>query len=185
MGTKDTPELWPGQKMALFLGISDRRLRALVDERVIQPTVVTSGGRRVRRYDPIATNIAYREYAIKNAVKRAVQSRPDEADVAELQKQKLAADAQLSEARLVAQTYINDMNSGKLVWVENVEREYRDFMVVLRKFVLAIPARVTGMLSGSVEAEESRRISAELKKELTDLLGSFVVSGKEKLDEEA
>lgn len=174
MAKKDErEELWDPLQMAAFLGISDRTLRSLVERKIITPTLVPEGGHRVRRFEPIKTNVAYRDYCVKTALDRQKRNHGGTDDVEQLKRQKLAAEALLKEAQLVNQQYVNDLNSGRLIRVELVERNYRRFLTDLRKYLFAIPSRVVGILSGLVAPEDAKRASSTIDREVRSIMEAF------------
>lgn len=171
-------ELWTGLRMSRFLGITDRQLRSLVDQHVITPTLVKHNGRQVRRYEPVSVNAAYREYSIQNALKRQQARNPggdDNEDLALRLKQLQAAVRAEQAEKLRLQ---NQLNRGELLPRAEVMDDLRHFLIPLKRFVLSVPSRVVGMLSGTIDPLEVRRVSSQLMAECNDSLRDFVLAGE-------
>ena len=171
-------ELWTGLRMSCFLGITDRQLRSLVEQHVITPTLVKSGGRNVRRYEPISVNTAYREYSIQNALKRRqAHSLPQpEAEDMTLRLKRLQVAVRKEQAEKLRLQ--NQLNRGELLPRSEVMDDLRGFLIPLKRFVMSIPSRVVGMLSGIIDPLEVRRVSSQLTVECNDNLRNFVLAGE-------
>ena len=178
---EDGTELWTGLRMAKFLGISDRQLRTLVEREIITPTLVTAGGKRQRRYEPIGVIAAYREYKVADALRVQASKKSavsavgaDGGDVDEqLKRYRMALIAEQTEN----QKHKNLVNDGTLLYADVVKDDLRRFFVSFKRFALSIPSRMTGMISGRLEPLEVRRISGELMREVKEMLRDFVVAG--------
>ena len=55
--------------------------------------------------------------------------------------------------------------------------DYAKFFVVFKKFAMALPSRIIGMIAGALEPVEARRVEKEIAQEINRLLGAFVIAG--------
>lgn len=159
--------------IAQVFGVTVRRVQQLTQEGIIKTTSVLENGRTVRRYDLIPTIQAYIQYLSDKAYGR--EHRTDKE--IELREQKLQADIALKESQGELHQLKTKIAAGQYISVEDVELDYAKFFVSFKKFAMALPARLAGMLSGSVDPTELRRAEKELSAETNSLLQSFVVAG--------
>lgn len=161
-----TPEL------AQLFGLSDRRIQQLTADGTIHAEVVTIDGHQVRRYDLIPTVHDY-VTSLQDKIKKG--SRTDKE--IELREQKMEADIALRESQGELHRLKTAIAAGDYISIEEVRLDYAKFFVVFKKFAMSMPARVSGMLSGSIEPLEARRVEKEVSSEIAELLNSFVVAG--------
>jgi hypothetical protein len=129
-------------------------------------------GHQVRRYDLLPTIKAYVTY-LQDKLKRG--NRTDKE--IELKEQKLTAEIALKESQGELHRLKTAIAAGDYISVEEVRLDYAKFFVVFKKFAMSLPARIGGMLSGSLDPLEQRRVEKEMSREVSELLNSFVVAG--------
>lgn len=182
----DTSELRGGTEMsetaknlvrtdviAQLFGLSVRRIQQLDEEKIIDHTIVMENNRQVRKYDLIPTAQKYIKYLSDKA--NGKQHRTDKE--IELREQKMAADVALRESQGELHRLRTAIAAGDYISIEEVRLDYAKFFVVFKKFAMSLPARIGGMLSGSLELLEQRRVEKEISSEIAELLNSFVVAG--------
>ena len=161
------------ETIAKMFNLSVRRIQQLTQDGIL-PTVETldENGKKTRRYDLIPT---IRRYVIFLQGKlRAKGSRTDKE--IELRELKLEADVALRESQGELHRLKTAIAAGEYISIEEVRLDYAKFFVVFKKFAMSLPARIGGMLSGSLEPLEQRRIEKEVSGEIAGLLNSFVVA---------
>jgi len=160
--------------IAQMFGLGVRRIQQLTQDGIL-PTVETldEEGKKCRRYDLLPTVKRYVRFLQSKLKNKG--SRTDKE--IELQEQKLEADIALRESQGELHRLKTAIAAGDYISVEEVKLDYAKFFVVFKKFAMSLPARISGMLSGSVDPLEQRRIEKELSGEVTGLLNSFVVAG--------
>ena len=168
----DEQQLLSTKELANLFGLSDRRIQQLVSDGVITAQVMKVDGHQVRRYDLFPTVHAY-VTSLQDKMRRG--NRTDKE--IELKQQKLEADIALRESQGELHRLKTAIAAGDYISVEEVKLDYAKFFVVFKKFVMSLPARIGGMLSGSLDPLEQRRIEKELSRELAELLNSFSVAG--------
>lgn len=154
-------------------GLTVRRIQQLTQEGVL-PTVETldENGRKARRYDLIPT---IRRYVMYLQEKTRSKGNRTEKEI-ELKEQKLEADIALRESQGELHRLKTAIAAGDYVSVEEVRLDYAKFFVIFKKFAMSLPARIGGILSGSLEPLEQRRVEKEISGEIAELLNSFVVA---------
>lgn len=159
--------------IAQLFGLSVRRIQQLDEEKIIDHTIVMENNRQVRKYDLIPTAQKYIKYLSDKA--NGKQHRTDKE--IELREQKMAADVALRESQGELHRLRTAIAAGDYISIEEVRLDYAKFFVVFKKFAMSLPARIGGMLSGSLEPLEQRRVEKEISSEIAELLNSFVVAG--------
>lgn len=159
--------------IAQLFGVSVRRIQQLTQDGVISTTKLVEDGKTVRRYDLVPTIQAYIKYLSEKAYGK--QGRSDKE--IELREQKMQADIALKESQGELHRLKTEIAAGKYISIEEVKLDYSKFFVVFKKFAMSLPARVCGMVSGSLEPAEARRVEKEIAAEVSDLLSSFVIAG--------
>lgn len=159
--------------IAQLFGVSVRRIQQLTQDGVIKTTKLIEDGKSVRRYELVPTIQAYIKYLSEKAYGK--QGRSDKE--IELREQKMQADIALKESQGELHRLKTDIAAGKYIAIEEVKLDYSKFFVVFKKFAMSLPARVVGMVSGSLEPAEARRVEKEIAAEVNNLLGSFVIAG--------
>lgn len=153
--------------IAQLFGVSVRRVQQLTQDGVIN-TVQTSQG---RRYELAPTIQKYIQYLSDKAYGKS----KSEAE-AQLKEQKLRAEVALKESQGELHRLRTEIAAGKYISVEEVKLDYSRFFVVLKKFVLSIPNKMSGRLAGYADPVEVRQIEKDLQKEATKILKNFVVA---------
>jgi phage terminase Nu1 subunit (DNA packaging protein) len=160
--------------IAQIFGVTVRRVQQLTQEGIIQTVeVINEDNRKVRRYDLIPTITKYIAYLSEKAYGKANRSEKE----IELREQKMQADLALKESQGELHRLKTQIMVGEYISIEEVKLDYAKFFVIYKKFATSIPSRVSGMISGSVEPLEAKRIEKDISGEITTLLQSFVVAG--------
>lgn len=92
-------------------------------------------------------------------------------------RKKMEADAMLKESQSELHRIKTEIAAGRYISIEEVKMDYSKFFVVFKKFAMALPSRIIGMISGALEPAESRRVEKEIADEINRLLGAFVIAG--------
>lgn len=159
--------------IAKLFSLTVRRIQQLTQEGIIETVeVLDENGRKARRYDLIPTVNRYVNYLQEKL--RSKGSRTDKE--IELKEQKLEADIALRESQGELHRLKTAIAAGDYISVEEVRLDYAKFFVIFKKFAMSLPARIGGMLSGSLEPLEQRRVEKEMSGEISELLNSFVVA---------
>ena len=159
--------------IAQLFGVSVRRVQQLTQDGVISTTKLIEDGRTVRRYDLVPTIQSYLKYLSDKAYGKAGRTEKE----LELREQKMKADVALKESQGELHRLKTDIAAGRYIAIEEVKLDYSKFFVVFKKFAMSLPARVVGMVSGSLEPAEARRVEKEIAAEVNNLLGAFVIAG--------
>lgn len=156
------------EAISQLFGVTVRRIQQLTQEGIL-PTSETSEG---RRYDLVPTIQTYVSYLSDKAYGK---SRSDKE--IELRQQKLEADIALKESQGELHRLKTDIAAGRYISIEEVTLDYTRFFVTFKRFAMAIPSRMTGIISGFVSPVEARGIEKDLSAEIQSFLTSFVVAG--------
>ena len=155
--------------IAQLFCVSVRRIQQLTQDGVLETVKLPDGGGR--RYD-LPTIQAYVKYLSDKAYGKAHSEKE-----AELREQKLTAEIALKESQGELHRLRTDIAAGKYISVEEVTLDYQRFFVTFKKFAMALPSRLTDMISGHVDPLEARRIEKSIQQEVQNLLTAFVVAG--------
>lgn len=159
--------------IAQIFGVSVRRVQQLTQEGIINTDTVEEDGRKQKRYDLIPTIMKYIRFLSEKAHGKAHRTDKE----IELREKKMEADLALKESQGELHRLKTQIMDGSYISLEEVKLDYARFFVTFKKFATSLPARIAGMLSGSLDPVESRRIEKELAGEVNALLGSFVIAG--------
>lgn len=170
---KEAKNLVRVEIIAQIFGVTVRRVQQITQEGIIETTASVEDGRAVRRYDLIPTVQKYISYLSDKAYGKAHRTDKE----IELREQKMEADIALRESQGELHRLKTAIAAGDYISIEEVRLDYAKFFVVFKKFAMSMPARVSGMLSGSIEPLEARRVEKEVSSEIAELLNSFVVAG--------
>ena len=170
---KEAKNLVRVEIIAQIFGVTVRRVQQITQEGIIETTASVEDGRAVRRYDLIPTVQKYISYLSDKAYGKAHRTDKE----IELREQKMEADIALRESQGELHRLKTAIAAGDYISIEEVRLDYAKFFVVFKKFAMSLPARVSGMLSGSIEPLEARRVEKEVSGEIAELLNSFVVAG--------
>lgn len=165
--------LYRTEVIAQLFGVSVRRIQQLTQEGVIKTTKVLEDGRTVRRYDLVPTIQSYVKYLSEKAYGKAGRSEKE----MELREKKMEADAALKESQSELHRLKTEIAAGRYISIEEVKMDYAKFFVVFKKFAMALPSRIIGMIAGALEPVEARRVEKEIAQEINRLLGAFVIAG--------
>lgn len=165
-------------RFAEIVGVNLRTIQRLSQENVLK--AVEDPEDKRKRVLPLAESVqAYIEHRMKQSEGRARANR-----LAELEEQKLKAEVSLKQTESELKRMRHEINSGKYLTVEEVQLDYSRFFVILKKFLLAVPNRVSGMLAGHVDPVTARGIEKDIAKDITNMMNSFVVAGHRGSDAE-
>lgn len=165
--------LYRTEVIAQLFGVSVRRIQQLTQEGVIKTTKIIEDGRTVRRYDLVQTIQNYVKYLSEKAYGKAGRSEKE----MELREKKMEADAALKESQSELHRLKTEIAAGRYISIEEVKMDYAKFFVVFKKFAMALPSRIIGMIAGALEPVEARRVEKEIAQEINRLLGAFVIAG--------
>lgn len=166
------------EEIAAVFGVSVRRVQQLVQEGIIKSEKIP--GHAGRMFDLLPTITDYIKYLSDKAYGK---SRSDK-ELA-LKEKKLKAEIALKESQGELHRLKTEIASGKYISVEEVQLDYQRFFVQLKKFVLAIPNRVGGMIGGYADPVTVRGVEKDLSKEVNTMLNAFVVAGKQETVEDS
>ena len=162
--------------IAKLFSLSGRRIQQLTQDGVL-PTEETPSG---NRYDLVPTVRRYVEYLSNKAYGKS----GSEAE-SELKRQKLAKEIELKELQSEYRAIQNAIASGKYIGVETVEEDYRRFFIVVKKFLLGVPSKLSARLTNVCDDPAAlRSVEAELTRDVITLLNNFVAAGcREEVEE--
>lgn len=169
MGTEQNPSYYRVEVIASLFGVSVRRVQQLTQDNIIQ-TVKTKEG---RRYDLGPTVQQYVKYLSDKAYGKEQSTRETQ-----LKEQKLEAEIALKESQGELHRIRTSIATGEYISIEEVQVDYSKFFVVFKKFAMAIPSRIAGLVSAYVEPVTARAIEKDLTTEVTSILRAFVIAGK-------
>lgn len=163
--------------IAKLFNLSVRRIQQLTQDGIL-PTVETQSG---NRYDLVPTIQRYVEYLSNKA-----HGKSGSEEESELKRQKLAKEIELKELQSEYRAIQNAIASGKYIGVETVEEDYRRFFIVVKKFLLGVPSKLSARLTNICDDPAVlRALESELTRDVITLLNNFVVAGcAEKIEEE-
>lgn len=160
--------------IAKLFGVTVRRVQQITQEGIIETVEAEDeNGRKCRRYDLLPTVQRYIKYLSDKAYGKAHRTDKE----IELRERKMEADLALKESQGELHRLKAQIMDGSYISLDEVKLDYARFFVTFKKFATSLPARITGMLSGSLDPVESRRIEKELAGEVNALLNSFVIAG--------
>lgn len=154
-------------ELCQLIGLSSRRVEQLVRDGTITQT---KEGRAVR-FETVAVIKQYIEHLSDKA-----NGRKDKETANELSIQKLKAEIALKESQGELHRLRTDIASGKYIPTEEIKIEYSRMMIQLRNYILGIPNRITGRLTGRLKPLEVREVEKELQDITTTMLRGFVQS---------
>ena len=157
--------------IAQIFGVTVRRVQQLTQEGAIKTVRDPSGGSR--KYDLIPTIQDYIKFLSDKAYGRAKSEKEED-----LKMQKLSAEIALKESQGELHKLKTEIQMGKYISVEEVKLDYERFFVTFKKFAMAMPQRIGGIIAGYVEPVTSRAIEADVNREVSAMLTSFVVAAQ-------
>ena len=157
-------KLVTSKDLAQLFGVSGRRVGQLTEDGVIE-----KDGRGV--YDLEKTVKAYIKYLSDKAY-----AREESMTEAEIKEQKLRAEVALKESQKDLHELKTEIAKGQYVPVEEVELDYKKFFATFKKFAMAMPSRIAGLVGAHVEPVVLRDIEKKMNDETVRMLRAFVVS---------
>lgn len=106
-----------------------------------------------------------------------IEKKNDKSKLENLKADKLKAEVELKQSQGQLHQIKTDIALGKFIAIEDVQADYRRFFTVFKKFAMAIPSRVGGLISGYVESTVERGIEQDMQREINQMLRSFYVAG--------
>lgn len=165
-------EQWArAEQIAKLFNLSVRRIQQLTQEGIIHSEKVS--GQKGRMYDLIPTIQEYVGYLQDKANGKARSDKE-----LDLKEQKLKAEIALKESQGELHRLKTEIATGKYISLEEVSLDYQKFFVILKKFVLAVPNRICGLLTGYVDPVVIRSLEKDMTKECTEMLKTFVLAAK-------
>lgn len=158
-------------ELADWFGVTQQNVLQLTRDGVLHQMTDEKSGRVTRKYDLKATMREYGEYLRHRAMGRKSATED------ELKKKKLEADIALKESQGELHRLKTAIANGEYISVQEVQIDYDKFFVNFKKFALGLPSRVIGLISGSLEPAEGRKLEKELSEEVASVLEAFVVAG--------
>lgn len=155
-----------------WLGMTTRRILQLTKDGILEKATGQNGVTS-RKYDLKDNVQGYIKYLRDKASGRAT------VDEAELKRKKLEADIALKESQGELHQLKTAIASGQYISVEEVQIDYEKFFTTFKTFAAGLPARVVGLVAGSLEPVEARRLEKELSEDISRCLTSFAVAGTE------
>ena len=144
-----------------------RRIDQLVQDGVIEPTIVTVNGRKVRRYDLIPTVMMY----IKHLQNRAYARGATLADTADDEARRIKADADLKEAKAAIENMKKAELEATMHRSEDVEKIVTDLVTAIRAELLALPGTLAmDVAHAATPAEAAGIIRASVNNILNSLI---------------
>lgn len=156
--------------IAQLFGVTVRRIQQLTQEGVL-PTTETAEG---RRYDLVPTIQSY----VKYLSDKAYGKNRSEKEL-ELREQKMEAEIALKQSQGELHQLRTQIAMGKYIEIDEAKMDYERFFVTFKKFALALPGRLVGMISGYIEPLMARKLEKDLQGEIQRLLGAFVLAAVE------
>ena len=132
-----------------------RRIDQLVQDGVIEPTLTTVNGRKVRRYDLIPVTMMY----IRHLQNKIRDKEPDSQETSD-DRRKLKAEADLKEAKAAIEQMKKAEFEARMHRSEDVEKVITDLAAAVRSEFLALP----GLLAVDVAASRSAAEAAGIIK---------------------
>lgn len=157
--------------IAQIFGVSVRRVQQLTQEGICLTVRTAEGG--ARRYDLVPTIQVYIKYLSDKAYGKSSSEKESE-----LKQKKLEAEIALKDSQGELHRLRTAIAAGKYISVEDVKLDYSKFFVVFKKFAMAIPSRIAGLIAGYVEPVTARGVEKDLLREITAMMNTFVLSAE-------
>jgi len=158
-------------ELAEWFGVTRQTVIELTRNGILHQISDESSGRTTRKYDLKATMQEYSKYLRDRAAGRSTATED------ELKKKKLEADIALKESQGELHRLKTAITNGEYISIQEVQIDYDKFFVTFKKFAMGLPSRVIGLISGSLEPAEARKLEKELSDEVSNVLQAFVVAG--------
>lgn len=148
--------MWTSATIASIYGSDVRRIQQLNAAGVIK------GEGRPAMYEPVTTLKALFEYQ-----RKIIQGKEKNAATEELERRKLAAEAEIKESKAKIAKMEHDELEGKLHRAEDVEAITTDHVLFFRSMLMALPGKLAVDLAGDHTAAEQ---AETVKKEVSNVL---------------
>lgn len=163
---KELPEYASVTCIGQLLGKSPRRIQQLTQDGILKTEQPATGGRRM--YRTAETVQAYINHVEKRTAEKLAGTTAEE-----LNQRKLEAEVELKESQGKLHKLKAEIAEGKYVEVEQAEKDLEAYLDVFRRFLLAVPDRVGGILANHVDAPTARVMAQDLRKEIDIMLIRF------------
>lgn len=157
-------------ELANIIGVSLRTAQRHTQSGLFK-SVGTKG--KAKTYDLNTCVQAYIAHVVAEVERKHDKNRVDE-----LKTNKLEAEVKLKESQGQLHQLRTDIALGKYILIDDVKADYQRFFVVFKKFAMAIPSRIGGLIGGYVEPLVARGIEQDMQREINQMLRSFYVAGQ-------
>lgn len=158
-------------ELAKFFGVSSRTVQRLAQEGILPEPEGTRKGTKL--YSLMKSVQAYCSY-----LSGKEKAKADDSQAARLKEQKLQTEIKLKESQAELHELKTDIAKGKYIALEDARLDVQRFFIVFKKFAMAIPSRMGGIIAGYVEPVVARGIEKDLQKEINDMLRTFIFAGQ-------
>ena len=129
---------------------------------------------KAKTYDLSVCVQAYISHTVAEVERKTEKNRVDK-----LKADKLEAEIELKQSQGQLHQLRTDIALGKYITIDEVKKDYQRFFTTFKKFAMAIPSRVGGLIGGYVEPLVARGIEQDMRQEVSQMLRSFYVAGLE------
>jgi len=158
-------------ELANIIGVSLRTAQRLTQSELFK-SVGTRG--KAKTYDLSVCVQAYISHTVAEVERKTEKNRVDK-----LKADKLEAEIELKQSQGQLHQLRTDIALGKYITIDEVKKDYQRFFTTFKKFAMAIPSRVGGLIGGYVEPLVARGIEQDMRQEVSQMLRSFYVAGLE------
>lgn len=158
-------------ELANIIGVSLRTAQRLTQSELFK-SVGTRG--KAKTYDLSVCVQAYISHTVAEVERKHEKNRVDK-----LKADKLEAEIELKQSQGQLHQLRTDIALGKYISIDDVKKDYQRFFTTFKKFAMAIPSRVGGLIGGYVEPLVARGVEQDLQREVNQMLRSFYVAGQE------
>ena len=158
-------------ELANIIGVSLRTAQRLTQSELFK-SVGTRG--KAKTYDLSVCVQAYISHTVAEVERKTEKNRVDK-----LKADKLEAEIELKQSQGQLHQLRTDIALGKYITIDEVKKDYQRFFTTFKKFAMAIPCRVGGLIGGYVEPLVARGIEQDIRQEVNQMLRSFYVAGLE------
>lgn len=158
-------------ELANIIGVSLRTAQRLTQSELFK-SVGTRG--KAKTYDLSVCVQAYISHTVAEVERKTEKNRVDK-----LKADKLEAEIELKQSQGQLHQLRTDIALGKYITIDEVKKDYQRFFTTFKKFAMAIPSRVGGLIGGYVEPLVARGIEQDIRQEVNQMLRSFYVAGLE------
>lgn len=155
------------ERLAKMFGVTQRHIQQLTQDGVL------TAERKGRGYSYKLDDAVL---AYITEIKKRVKDESLASRYSVLQTEKLEVDIELKKSQTELHGFKTDVAKGKYLKVEDVEEDYKKFIVVLKKFLNAIPNRVSGYVNGIVDNSTVRALERNLQDDIDKHIEDFVLN---------